>query len=154
MEQCLSESLKLRVIGIPVPPNLESKVEVKLGILFSGGLDCTLLARMVHELLPLHEQIDLLNVAFENPRVVEASKRTRMAKQQPASASLHYQKSGLEEIMPDLTLGLVESQVGVDATLQHSAYEACPDRITGRSAVAELRRVCPGRVWRFVEVRK
>ncbi|KAH6613923.1 asparagine synthetase domain-containing protein 1 [Boeremia exigua] len=41
----------------------------KIAILFSGGLDCTLLARLCHDLLPLSEDIDLLNVAFENPRI-------------------------------------------------------------------------------------
>ena len=41
----------------------------KVAVLFSGGLDCTILARLCHDLLPLEEDIDLLNVAFENPRV-------------------------------------------------------------------------------------
>lgn len=40
-----------------------------VGILFSGGLDCTLLARIAHDILPPHQEVDLLNVAFENPRV-------------------------------------------------------------------------------------
>jgi asparagine synthetase B (glutamine-hydrolysing) len=43
--------------------------DVKVAILFSGGLDCTILARMCHDLIPIHEPVDLLNVAFENPRV-------------------------------------------------------------------------------------
>lgn len=43
--------------------------ESRVAILFSGGLDCTLLARMTSDLLPTSEPIDLLNVAFENPRV-------------------------------------------------------------------------------------
>lgn len=41
----------------------------KVAILFSGGLDCTILARLCHDLLPLGQGIDLLNVAFENPRI-------------------------------------------------------------------------------------
>lgn len=41
----------------------------KVAVLFSGGLDCTILARLCHDLLPLEEGIDLLNVAFENPRI-------------------------------------------------------------------------------------
>ena len=40
----------------------------KVAILFSGGLDCTVLARITHEILDHSEPIDLLNVAFENPR--------------------------------------------------------------------------------------
>jgi len=41
----------------------------KLAILFSGGLDCTVLARLAHDFLPAEEHINLLNVAFENPRI-------------------------------------------------------------------------------------
>lgn len=40
-----------------------------MAVLFSGGLDCTILARLCHDLLPINEGIDLLNVAFENPRI-------------------------------------------------------------------------------------
>jgi len=65
---------------------------------------------MCHELLPLTDTIDLLNVAFENPRI---------------HAKL---------------------EAGVDP------YELCPDRITGRSSHHELMAVCPGRVWRFVQI--
>lgn len=43
--------------------------DARVAILFSGGLDCTILARLCHDLIPIHEPIDLLNVAFENPRV-------------------------------------------------------------------------------------
>ncbi|KKY23880.1 putative asparagine synthase related protein [Phaeomoniella chlamydospora] len=46
----------------------------KVAILFSGGLDCTILARLAHEILDPKESIDLLNVAFENPRSVAAAR--------------------------------------------------------------------------------
>ncbi|KAI4164635.1 MAG: hypothetical protein LQ342_001609 [Letrouitia transgressa] len=69
----LHDSLSCRVLGIPVPPT-ESSNPSRLGVLFSGGVDCTLLARSVHDILPPEQSIDLLNVAFENPRVVEAAK--------------------------------------------------------------------------------
>lgn len=82
----------------------------KIAILFSGGLDCTILARLCHDLLPVTNTIDLLNIAFENPR-----------------------------IHSDLDAGT-------------SPYELCPDRMTGRSSFAELRRVCPGRRWQFVAI--
>ena len=55
-------------------PNPGSETSpTKLAILFSGGLDCTLLARLCHDILPDTIDIDLLNVAFENPRVVKAA---------------------------------------------------------------------------------
>nr|OQO25387.1 hypothetical protein B0A51_06981 [Rachicladosporium sp. CCFEE 5018] len=72
LESLLRESLRLRVSSIPEPPRIESGPKLpraKLAILFSGGLDCTVLARLAHDLLPLSEPIDLLNVAFENPRI-------------------------------------------------------------------------------------
>lgn len=37
-------------------------------MLFSGGLDCATLALLTSKALPAHEPIDLINVAFENPR--------------------------------------------------------------------------------------
>jgi asparagine synthetase B (glutamine-hydrolysing) len=80
LEQLLRDSLALRVLNIPDPPILpgsgisgNSSTPTRLAILFSGGLDCTVLARLSHELLPLSEPIDLLNVAFQNPRIHKAS---------------------------------------------------------------------------------
>lgn len=52
---------------------MSHKRPVTTSILFSGGLDCTILARLVHDLLPKGQSVDLLNVAFENPRVVAAA---------------------------------------------------------------------------------
>ncbi|OQO12240.1 hypothetical protein B0A48_02881 [Cryoendolithus antarcticus] len=71
LESLLTESLRLRMSSIPEPPlnNVQRYPRAKLAILFSGGLDCTVLARLAHDLLPLSEPIDLLNVAFENPRI-------------------------------------------------------------------------------------
>ena len=77
LENVLRDSLRLRALNIPEPPlpvtdEYESD-RAKLAILFSGGLDCTVLARMSHDLLPEDEPIDLLNVAFENPRIHRSS---------------------------------------------------------------------------------
>lgn len=64
----LVESLRLRVLDVPVPPQASS-VDARVAVLFSGGLDCTILARLSHEVVPSGQAIDLLNVAFENPRI-------------------------------------------------------------------------------------
>ncbi|KAF2171291.1 hypothetical protein M409DRAFT_63634 [Zasmidium cellare ATCC 36951] len=76
LEKLLIDSLRPRVQAIPDPPNRPGTdtalTRARLAILFSGGLDCTVLARLTHDLLPVSEPIDLLNVAFENPRVHKA----------------------------------------------------------------------------------
>lgn len=118
LEARLRQSLTLRIEDVPEPPNYTPGQSAKVAVLFSGGLDCSLLARLSHEILPLHEPIDLLNVAFENPRVAAARSSEQKA---PSSTTL-------------------------------SVYEACPDRMTGRSGHAELQENCPGRVWRFVAI--
>lgn len=70
--QRLEWSLFLRTHGIPLPPS-QSVAPARVAVLFSGGLDCTILARMLHDALPKEQDIDLLNVAFENPRVIQAA---------------------------------------------------------------------------------
>ncbi|KAF1965304.1 hypothetical protein BU23DRAFT_575020 [Bimuria novae-zelandiae CBS 107.79] len=69
----LRDSLALRVQHVREATNVSDSYntndEARVAILFSGGLDCTLLARLTHELVPLEQSIDLLNVAFENPRI-------------------------------------------------------------------------------------
>ncbi|KAG9954827.1 hypothetical protein KCU85_g148, partial [Aureobasidium melanogenum] len=68
VEALLRDSLRLRISNIPAY-SLPSHPSASLAVLFSGGLDCTLLARLSHEILDPAQPIDLLNVAFENPRV-------------------------------------------------------------------------------------
>ena len=70
LENLLLISLRLRICNVrPRERDPSPLSEPNIAILFSGGLDCTMLARLSHELLPLSESIDLLNVAFENPRI-------------------------------------------------------------------------------------
>ncbi|KAI1482461.1 asparagine synthase-domain-containing protein [Daldinia eschscholtzii] len=74
LKHWLCESLKLRVLDIPEPPNSLSEIDVRVAVLFSGGLDSTTLARLAHDLVPSDQGIDLINVAFENPRQVSNDK--------------------------------------------------------------------------------
>ncbi|KAK0253447.1 hypothetical protein LTR91_013476 [Friedmanniomyces endolithicus] len=67
LEQLLISSLRRRVNNIRTPVAVPPISH--LAILFSGGLDCTVLARLAHDIYPTNQTIDLLNVAFENPRV-------------------------------------------------------------------------------------
>jgi len=70
--QKLQYSMHLRIRNIPMPPS-STPNSARVAVLFSGGLDCTVLARLAHEVLPKEQEIDLLNVAFENPRVIQAA---------------------------------------------------------------------------------
>jgi asparagine synthetase B (glutamine-hydrolysing) len=153
LEHQLIESLRLRILNIPEPPFQGTPTKVKLAILFSGGLDCTVLASIAHQLLPPDHEIDLLNVAFENPRVIHASKQAPKTKKPKnkryikPTESEHLVAESFSKVQPD---AIIPDQA--DGSESPSPYEACPDRITGRSAVEELRSVFPGRTWRFVEV--
>jgi asparagine synthetase B (glutamine-hydrolysing) len=74
LQSQLRDALRLRVAAIPsLADRSEHPVQSKVAILFSGGLDCTILARITHDLLSLDQSIDLLNVAFENPRSIKAA---------------------------------------------------------------------------------
>ncbi|TPX17717.1 uncharacterized protein E0L32_002818 [Thyridium curvatum] len=75
----LTESLKLRLLHIPVPPARTPSNDTRVAVLFSGGLDCTILARLAHDIVPPNQGIDLLNVAFENPRVAAQLRKAASA---------------------------------------------------------------------------
>ena len=120
LKRRLRLSLETRLTNIGPHP-CEAIGAPLIAILFSGGVDCTVLARLAHDIIPLDQSIDLLNVAFENPRVIAAA-RERAAK----------------EGKPMLSIP--------------SAYEACPDRVTGSKSYAELLARCGGREWRFVTI--
>ncbi len=47
---------------------LMSSQAARVGVLFSGGIDCTVLAALSHFHLPSHEPIDLINVCFDVTR--------------------------------------------------------------------------------------
>jgi asparagine synthetase B (glutamine-hydrolysing) len=55
-------------VNIPRPPSA-GEADARVAVLFSGGLDCTVLARLASDLVPPTQPIDLLNVAFENLRI-------------------------------------------------------------------------------------
>lgn len=68
--QLLRESVRQRVAATPkfCRRCIESRqpcTHAKVGILFSGGVDCTILACLVDRLIDPEESIDLINVSFE-----------------------------------------------------------------------------------------
>ncbi|KII93359.1 hypothetical protein PLICRDRAFT_35559 [Plicaturopsis crispa FD-325 SS-3] len=126
----LDRSVMLRVQNIPQSP--ETLGRSRVAVLFSGGIDSTIITYLAHRHLPVDEPIDLLNVAFENPRKISLqsegnlgglSKKAKNAKKRQSAANKKVDQSWL-----------------------------VPDRVTGLKEVEELRRLCPGRIWNFVEV--
>lgn len=70
----LTSALSIRTHTIPTThTHLTSTTQTRVAVLFSGGLDCSVLAWLIHTLLPQEESIDLINIAFENPRVIAAN---------------------------------------------------------------------------------
>ncbi|EEA20508.1 hypothetical protein TMatcc_000489 [Talaromyces marneffei ATCC 18224] len=114
LEQELRQSVEIRVRNIPQLGRGSPGADAKVAVLFSGGLDCTLLARLSHDALPKDESIDLINVAFENPRVAAALK------------AKHEKENGKEQ-MPSIYESCPDRITGRagHAELQ----KACPDRV-------------------------
>ena len=72
----VQKSLALRLGSAPINSQQGAQGS-RVAILFSGGVDCTLIARIANDVLSENQEIDLLNVAFENPRVAEAARRNK-----------------------------------------------------------------------------
>lgn len=115
-----------------------------MAVLFSGGIDSTVITYLMHRCVafsatgillmyyrhvPLDEPIDLLNVAFENPRKIRIQ--------------LEGNIGGVSKRRPK------KSKPESNRRTNYKLYDV-PDRITGTNEVEELRRLCPGRTWNFV----
>ena len=72
LKSLLQQALKVRLMPGP-STSTEAQEETPVAILFSGGIDCTILALLADGVVPQNCSIDLLNVAFENPRVIAAA---------------------------------------------------------------------------------
>lgn len=120
--------------------------DARVGILFSGGLDCLCLAALADRFLPEGEAIDLLNVGFENPRSVkakaaeEALALKRLKKKQGVAESSFSGSADDDEVSDKVKTAKPDTRFNV------------PDRTTGYESLAELRKISPRRHWNFVEV--
>ncbi|KAJ2713202.1 hypothetical protein H4R19_002372 [Coemansia spiralis] len=63
LELALTTAIRERTESIP-----RNTSPVRVGVLFSGGVDCMVIAALLSKVLPRSEPIELFNVAFENPR--------------------------------------------------------------------------------------
>ncbi|KDQ19731.1 hypothetical protein BOTBODRAFT_375199 [Botryobasidium botryosum FD-172 SS1] len=154
----LERSVILRVRDIPKPPMPTTSASTppsRVAVLFSGGIDCTILAFLAHRHVPLEEPIDLLNVAFENPRSLAAQKTTKPAPKKAKG------KKKIGKDAPGQDINEQEHKVSehgdrdkgdeVPSRDGDPTYMV-PDRVTGLEEVEELRRLCPGRTWNFVHI--
>lgn len=128
LEQKLRQSLELRIRNVPKPPNQNHSRDAKIAVLFSGGLDCTLLARISHEIFPSNEPIDLLNVAFENPRVAAAAATSKEPPTNSVYESCPDRITGraafteLQKVCPGRNWRLVAVDVPYTETVAHRDY--------------------------------
>ncbi|KAL4069483.1 asparagine synthase-domain-containing protein [Scleroderma citrinum] len=128
----LDQSVMLRVRDIPITSGEQGKARV--AVLFSGGIDSTMLAFLADRHVPTDEPIDLLNVAFENPRKIQV------------------RLNGNSGALPKRERQKQHKSVDMNVTNRGPRSYLVPDRITGLQEVEELQRLCPGRTWNFVEV--
>ncbi|EGF83610.1 hypothetical protein BATDEDRAFT_29385 [Batrachochytrium dendrobatidis JAM81] len=131
LESVLANAVRTRTENIPAPIRQAMLLlkrfygNARLGILFSGGLDCITLAALAHRIIPPMEPIDLLNVGFENPRIAQHKNKTTL-------------KKNVDNLKDEPPLLLASNSFDV------------PDRLTGRLGATELQQLFPSREWRFV----
>ena len=111
----LMQEVSKRVINIP------RQAKPRLAILFSGGVDCMVLAALAHQCLP-NEPVDLLNVAFENPRTSSKLPNSEIYNVPDRLTA----RQGHQELMNSCkrTWNLVEIDVPYKEYLEHKEYVA------------------------------
>ncbi|KAJ3179502.1 hypothetical protein HDU85_004775 [Gaertneriomyces sp. JEL0708] len=112
IDRLLTDSIRVRLETIP-PPIPGS---ARAAILFSGGLDCAVLAALADRVLPPDEPIDLLNVAFENPRIAHAKQAKK-----PKSRTTPIDASDSIYDVPD-RLTALRSYAELRARYPHRSY--------------------------------
>ncbi|KAK0543210.1 hypothetical protein OC861_006492 [Tilletia horrida] len=88
----LEDSVRRRVTGIR--PYTES-TSAHVAVLFSGGLDCATVALLAHHCMDPAQPIDLLNVALENPRSIQAATRAAGGSKQVDPYSVPDRQTGI-----------------------------------------------------------
>ncbi|KJE92709.1 hypothetical protein CAOG_03623 [Capsaspora owczarzaki ATCC 30864] len=108
----LAEAVRRRVCAVPASHH-------GIAVLFSGGVDCTVIAALAHVFAPTDCPVDLINVAFENHARASSSSKP------PASASSSTSSAG--------------SAAVAAANSDSPTIYNVPDRLSARASLLELR---------------
>ncbi|KAI3404519.2 hypothetical protein KGF56_002711 [Candida oxycetoniae] len=110
----LKKSVKIRQVSIH--PLFHLQDQSVLAVLFSGGLDCTIITKLICEVIKEdHSSLDLLTVGFENPRTLQTPDMNPDRKL--ATKSWFH----LSKMFPGLKINLVEINVDYKSWLQHKS---------------------------------
>ncbi|BGP57132.1 hypothetical protein JCM8202v2_004772 [Rhodotorula sphaerocarpa] len=144
----LERAIRSRVATVPRVP---APPAARIAVLFSGGVDCTVVAAILDRVLPPEEAIDLITVAFENPRSLNAREFAQQHPPKPSRRGIR----GPRRQQPTPAPG-ADTEPDVTPETEQSApvlgpYDV-PDRLTARSAWRELVARSPARRWNLVEV--
>ncbi|KAJ3139079.1 Asparagine synthetase domain-containing protein 1 [Physocladia obscura] len=164
LTSALSSSVAVRVQTITQQCAATLNTPDPLAILFSGGLDCMVLAALAAQHLPCGSQIDLLNVAFDNPRVrkaaAEASEREKHAQRKKTKKINKMAKNigSTDDGNGKKIEGNPNENGNYAETIRSKVLDypshlfAVPDRKTGLKGFKELRQSFPHIKWRFLEI--
>ncbi|KAG7202299.1 hypothetical protein KM043_018631 [Ampulex compressa] len=109
--QACQNCMKLKLQGKEITCN-----HPKVGILFSGGIDSTILAVLADKYVSQHEPIDLINVAFERPRNAKKkcdknNEKSDIDYHVPDRHSCRLALKELSKICPNRAWNLIETNV-------------------------------------------
>ncbi|XP_078460118.1 asparagine synthetase domain-containing protein 1 isoform X2 [Lampetra planeri] len=149
--------------------------EASVAVLFSGGLDCMVLAALAHRHVPAHEPIDLLNVAFEcrrrppggavasgigrrhrdhgnNSRKSAGARKGDPPKRGAPAARVEKgeRSNGDGSAAPSAESGAGEEKMEIGG--RDGGPFDVPDRLSARAGLEELRTLFPHRRWRLLGV--
>ncbi|XP_032813164.2 asparagine synthetase domain-containing protein 1 [Petromyzon marinus] len=149
--------------------------EASVAVLFSGGLDCMVLAALAHRHVPAHEPIDLLNVAFEcrrrplggavasgigrrhrghgkNSRKPAGARKGDPPKRGAPAAQVakDERSNGDGSAAPPAESGAGEEEMEIGG--RDGGPFDVPDRLSARAGLEELRTLFPHRRWRLLGV--
>lgn len=102
----LESAVQKRVENVPLRLGAKSSV----GVLFSGGVDCTVIALLADKYIPLDQPIDLLNVAFQNHTKNEMLKQFDVPDRRTGRAAV----DELRKVCPNRRWNFVEIDVTIE----------------------------------------